>query len=316
MKLHLHTAVPTLLLAASLIPASAQFDLHSTSMQVINGKPYVQVFINHKGPFRFLIDTGTSADAIIMPALADQLHLPQDGTLLLHDPTGLPGPTVPVRLIDTLTIAGVDLYGIRAPEHTLLTADVPFDGLLGFKLFNGFLLTLDYPAGRFTLAEGELTPDGGRTVQPFHTRDGLPFITLNIGDLQLEALIDSGGSGLSIPDSYAKQVGIDADADLMGTERTLVAIFPFRVAKLPTNVDLGDIGFDKPWVEINSEFRFANLGSQALQYFSITFDQDNDLVRFDGPRKRVSLGITPTLFDFHGTSLLLSAPPSGAIAAQ
>lgn len=316
MNFRLHTAVPAVLLAASLIPASAQFDLHSTSMQVINGKPYVQVFINHKGPFRFLIDTGTSADAMIMPGLADQLHLPQDGALLLHDPTGLPGPTVPVRLIDTLTVAGVDLYGIRALEHTLLPTDVPCDGLLGFKLFNGFLITLDYPARRFTLGEGELTPDGGRTVHSFHTRDGLPYITLSIGDLQLEALIDSGGSGLSIPDSYAKQFGIGADADLMGTERTLVAIFPFRVAKLPTNVELGDIGFDKPWVEINSEFRFANLGSQALKHFSITFDQDNDLVRFDGPRKRVSLGITPTLFDFRGTSLLLSSPPSGAIAVQ
>ncbi|MFP5237520.1 MAG: aspartyl protease family protein [Acidobacteriota bacterium] len=316
MNLRLHTAVPTLLLAAALIPASAQFDLHSAPMQVINGKPYVEVFINHKGPFRFLIDTGTSADALIMPALAEELHLPQDGTLLLHDPTGLPGPTVPVRLINTLTVAGVDLYAIRAPEHALLPTDVPFDGLLGFKLFNGFLLTLNYPAGRFTLAEGELTPDGGRTVHPFHTHDGLPYITLTIGDLPIDTLLDSGGSGLSIPDSYAKQFGIGADTNLMGTERTLAAIFPFRVAKLPTNVELGDVGFDKPWVEINSEFQFANLGSQALQYFSITFDQDNNLVRFEGPRKRISLDITPSPLDFQGTTLLFAAPPSAAISVQ
>lgn len=316
MNLRLHTAAAAALLAASLIPASAQFDVHSAPMQVINGKPYVEIFINHKGPFRFLIDTGTSADAIIMPTLADELHLPYDGTLLLHDPTGLPGPTVPVRRIDTLTVAGVDLYGIRAPEHVLLPTDVSCDGLLGFKLFNGFLLTLDYPGHRFTLGQGELTPDGGRTVQPFHTRDGLPYITLTIGDLPLEALIDSGGSGLSIPDSYAKQFGVGADADLMGTERTLAAIFPFRVAKLPTDVELGDVGFSKPWVEINSEFHFANLGSQALQYFSITFDQDNDLVRFVGPRKRVSLGISPMPLDFRGTSLLFAAPPSGAISVQ
>ena len=316
MNLRLHAAAAAALFAASLIPASAQFDAHSAPMQVINGKPYVEIFINHKGPFRFLIDTGTSADALIMPALADELHLPHDGTLLLHDPTGLPGPTVPVRRIDTLTVAGVDLYSIRAPEHVLLPTDVPCDGLLGFKLFNGFLLTLDYPAGRFTLGEGELTPDGGRTVHPFHTRDGLPFITLTIGDLPIEALIDSGGSGLSIPDSYAKQFGVGADSNLMGTERTLAAIFPFRVARLPIDVHLGEIGFDKPWVEINSEFRFANLGSQALQHFSVTFDQDNGLVRFDGSRKRVSLDITPTPLDFHGTTLLFSAPPAAAISVQ
>lgn len=311
MNLRLHGAAAALLLAASLNPASAQFQSHSAPMQVINGKPYVQVFINHKGPFRFMIDTGTSAEAIILPGLAEALHLPSTGTIVLHDPTGLPGPTVPVRRIDTLTIAGVDFYSVRTAEHTLLTTDVPCDGLLGFKLFDGFLLTLNYPAGRLAFQIGELQPDGGRTVQPFHVRNGLPFITLTAGDLTIDTLIDSGGAGLGIPDLYAKQLGIGADSNLMGTERTLAAIFPFREARLESDIQFGDVSFVKPWVEVNSAFHYANLGSQALQYFAVTFDQDNQLVRFDGPRKRVALGITPTPMDASVETVRFATAPDG-----
>lgn len=307
MHLRLHTAVAVAFVAASLLPASAQFEPHIARMQVIYGRPYVEVFINHKGPFRFLIDTGTSAEAILMPALAEELHLPQAGTLVLHDPTGLPGPTVPVRLVDTLTVAGMDFYAVRAAEHSLINADVPCDGLLGIKLFDGTLLTLDYPFHRLILRDGELE-EGDRQVQPFHMRDGLPFITLSAGDFQMEALIDSGGSSLSIPDRDAKLLGIATDSDLAGTERTLTAIFPFRVAQLDSNIRFGDVVFLKPWVEINSMFQYANLGAEPLRHFSVTFDQDNDLVRFDGRRRRIGLDIAPTPVDGSRYFIQLAAP--------
>ena len=36
--------------------------VHSTSMEVTHGRPYVMVTINGRGPFRFIIDTGTGGD--------------------------------------------------------------------------------------------------------------------------------------------------------------------------------------------------------------------------------------------------------------
>lgn len=309
MNLRLHTAIPAALLAVSLLPASAQFEPHIARMQVINGRPYVQVYLNHKGPFRFMIDTGTSAEAIVVPGLAEELHLPDAGTLVLHDPTGLPGPTVPVRLVDTLTVAGMEFYAVRAAEHSLLAADVPCDGLLGFKLFDGTLLTLDYLTHRIVLQDGELQPDGDRRVHAFHMRDGLPFLTLAAGDFQMDALIDSGGSSLSIPDRDAKLLGVSTDWGLVGTERTLTAIFPFRVAQLDSDLQFGDIAFPKPWVEINGVFQYANLGAEPLRHFSVTFDQDNDLLRFDGPRRRIPLDLAAfAASDGNGTLLKFSAP--------
>ena len=65
------------------------------------------------------------------------------------------------------------------------------------------------------------------------------------------------------------------------------------MAKLATDVRLGEITLDQPWVEINPAFPLANFGSCPMQHFIITFDQENHLVRLDGPHKRITLGVTP-----------------------
>jgi predicted aspartyl protease len=57
-------------------------------MEVIHGKPYVMVMVNGKGPFRFIIDTGTGGQAIVTSELASQLALPFAGEARLNDPTG------------------------------------------------------------------------------------------------------------------------------------------------------------------------------------------------------------------------------------
>ena len=73
------------------------------------GKPYVMVTINGKGPFRFVIDTGTGADAFVSPELADELHLPSAGDAVLSDPSQQSGRRVPVVLLQSVRIAGVEI---------------------------------------------------------------------------------------------------------------------------------------------------------------------------------------------------------------
>jgi hypothetical protein len=274
--------------------AQSQTGPHSISMEVLHGKPYVFAMVNGKGPFRFILDTGTGGDAIVTTELASILRLPETGKTRLNDPSGQGGQPAPVRLIDTLTVAGVDFYAIRAVEHPLLNADGPCDGMLGFTLFKGLLLTLDYPQNRLTLADGELEPDGDVSVHTFRMPDGVPIADLTIGNVKVGALLDSGGAGLSLPEHLVSQLRFSADPEVFARGESLSSRFPIKIARLATDVRLGDITFDQPWVEINPAFPLANFGSVPMQYFAITFDQDNLLVRFDGPRKRVVLGVTPS----------------------
>jgi hypothetical protein len=263
-------------------------------MEVIHGKPYVMVTVNGRGPFRFIVDTGTGGDAIITTELATQLGLPVAGEARLSDPSGMGGQTAPLRLIDTLVVAGIDFNDIKAIEHSLPVGEGTCQGMLGFTLFRDFLLTLDYVNGRLVLAEGELQPDGDKSVLSFKMPDGVPIARLTIGSHQVDAQIDSGGAGLSLPANLVSQLRLTESPTLFASGQSLSTRFQIKVARLASDVRLGDITLDQPWVEINPAFPLANFGSCPMQHFIITFDQEKHLVRLDGPRKRITLGVTPT----------------------
>jgi hypothetical protein len=289
----IHNIACALVLGAAL-SGDAQTATHSGPMQVVHGRPYVMVLVNGRGPFRFIIDTGTGGQAIITSELAAQLALPLAGEARLNDPTGQGGQSAPLRLIDSLQVAGVEFKAIRAVEHRLPNADGDCQGMLGFTLFHNFLLTLDYPTGRILLAPGGLEPDGGNSVHPFRMPEGVPIAALIIGNIEVEAQFDSGGAGLSLPERLASQLHFSERPTIVGKGQSLSTRFPIKAAKLATDIRLGDVTLDRPWVEINAAFPLANFGSCAMQHFAITFDQANLLMRIDGPQKRITLGVTPT----------------------
>ena len=47
---------------------------------------------------------------------------------------------------------------------------------------------------------------------PFRMPDGVPIVALKIGEQQLEAQIDSGGTGLSVPEKDSRESEIPGDA--------------------------------------------------------------------------------------------------------
>jgi len=254
----------------------------------------VKVMVNGKGPFRFVVDTGTSVGAFVTPELADQLNLPVTGQVHLSDPSKQGGQKVPLVQLQTLEVAGVVFNDIRAAKHTLDSSDGNCDGLLGFELFRDYLLTLDYPNRRMTLASGSLEPDDERSVLPFRTPYGIPIVTLRIGDLQVDAQIDSGGTGLSLPEKVISRLKFDSDPADFGVAESISTRFQLRAAKLASDVHMGSYTFTRPFVEINSAFPLANLGSCAMQNFVFTFDQKSGLVHFASTLQTQHLAATPT----------------------
>src|ERR1700687_4746987 len=85
--------------------ATEQFPAHVAPLELIYDKPYVSVMVNERGPFRFLIDTGTGAEALISPEIADALSLPVVGHARLRDPSGKGEQRSEILLIHSLKIA-------------------------------------------------------------------------------------------------------------------------------------------------------------------------------------------------------------------
>jgi hypothetical protein len=275
------------------LPLGSEEPVHSTVMEVLHGKPYVMVMVNGMGPFRFIVDTGTGGQAVITPEFAEQLELEEEGEALLNDPTGQGSQKVPFVAIDSLSFAGVEFGDVKAVVHRLSNTDGPCVGMLGFPLFRDYLLTLDYPNLRLRMDKGQLEQDGGQTVVPFRMPEGVPVTTLEVGNLRVDAQIDSGGAGLSLPEQIASRLKFSETPRLFAKGQSLSTRFEIKVGKLVPDIRLGDFTLNQPWVEINAAFPLANFGAVPLQYFTVTFDQRNQLLRLAGPHKHIKLGITP-----------------------
>ncbi|HUX44002.1 MAG TPA: aspartyl protease family protein [Terracidiphilus sp.] len=292
------TRIGILVLGIALISlparARAQQAPHFTPMEVVDGKPYVQVTINGQGPYRFLVDTGTGAQALVTTELADVLHLPVEGRAHLVDPSGQGRQHVEMVRLDSLTVAGVRFTQVRALRHPLAGEDSTCQGLLGFALFRQHLLTLDYPNRRLTLATGRLDPDGEHAVLPFRMPAGVPIVPVRVGGKQAEAQVDSGGVGLSLSQELAARVQFSVGPEVFAKGESLSTRFELQAGKLKGDVQLGRYRFQQPLVEINPAFPLVNLGAAVLVNFTATFDQEHQLMRLDARKKTFHINSLPT----------------------
>jgi hypothetical protein len=273
---------------------SAQEATHSAPMLERYGKPYVMVTIDGKGPFRFIIDTGTGADAFISPALADQLQLPTAAEAVVSDPSKQGGQRVPVVLLPSIDLAGVKFWWVKAVRHEITGEAGTCQGLLGFTLFRDYLLTLDFPNRKVLLAEGALAPDGEKTVLPIRMPEGVPITSLNVSGQSMEAQLDSGGGGLTLPESLATHLKWDIPPIAFATGQTMASRFEIKAAKLAADVKIGKYTFTHPVVEIHPAFPLVNFGSPPMQSFAITFDQKSQLVRLAADHDHFMLTAPPS----------------------
>ena len=265
---------------------------YTAPLELIHDKPYVSVMVNGRGPFRFLVDTGTGGQALISPALADELALPVVGHARLMDPSGLGDQRAEIVRVHSLTIGGAEFAEIKAIRHRLYGEEEICQGVLGFTLFKNYLFTLDYPGRRIVLTSGAMDQDDG-SVLTFRMPDGVPIVPLRIDGQHVEAQVDSGGTGLSLPDPVAARVKFLSTPVEFGRGESLSTRFQIRAARLRPDVRLGHYAFKQAFVEINPAFPLVNLGSTPLQQFVVTFDQAKMLLRFYSKQKTLHLDASP-----------------------
>ena len=274
----------------------------SAPLELIHDKPFVSVMVNGRGPYRFLVDTGTGGQALISPEIADLLALPVAGRARLTDPTGQGEQRSDILLIHSLNIAGAEFSDVRAIRHRLYGQEESCQGVLGFTLFKNYLLTLDFPGRRLLLTRGALGQDEGGSVLPFRMPDGVPIAPLRIEGQRVEAQIDSGGTGLSLPEPLAAKLTFLSAPVAFGNGESLATRFQIKAARLRPDVHVGHYTFKQAFVEINPAFPLANLGSTPMQHFVITFDQARLLLRLHSDQRVLRLNASPTAME------LINAP--------
>jgi hypothetical protein len=236
--------------------------------------------LNGRGPFTFAVDTGTSRQAIVSPALVKALNLPLVDRTWLIDLPGKSRMAVDVVSVDTITLSGHPFHSVRAMVHEPLATLGPYDGVLGFALFRDSILTVDFPQRCLRLEDASLAEGHDPNVLPFSMPRNVPVVALTIGDRTVPAQIDTAGGGINLPESAAPAVEFARNTEVLVRAQSQLSTFFLRGGVLKGELALGGQIFKQPFVEISGQIPVGNLGAASLQDFAITFDQRQQLVRF------------------------------------
>ncbi len=234
------------------------------------------------GPYRFLIDTGSSV-TLVAPALARRYP----GWSSPSTPRRVMGPDGSVIELREASMRRLELGGVRFDDVPVLLYDcaavsahlgVRIDGVLGFPLFRDTLLTLDYPGSRVVVQRvKDAEPVPGTVIAFDHARK-TPVIPVRLGDRTLVTLIDSGSDMAFSLNPLGLEARFEFGPTVGATVATIAGDRTQRIGRLDETIMIGDHAFPRPIVDISDEL--SAIGGGALKNFAVTFDQTNDRVMF------------------------------------
>jgi len=258
--------------------------------QLLNNHVYANVFINGKGPFRFIFDTG--GHNILTPATAAALGLQPKGDA---QSGGAGEKTVSTGYVKVNKIQ-VGAMTMRDTPAFVLNFSSPktegFEeqGMIGFEVFRRFVTTFDYGAQTLTLTEpARFSPaEAGRPV-PFKFYDHNVQVTGTVDGIPGRFNIDTGSRSeitLTKPfvDKYQWRAshphgalaidgwgvgGPSRSYVVRGSELTLGDV---RQENVINSLSLQDKG---AFSDANFE---GNIGSGFMKRFIVTFDYGKQIM--------------------------------------
>lgn len=180
----------------------------------------IQLKINHKGPFNFILDTGVGLMIITDPKLADSISIPNKRTLKIP---GLgEGEDSEAYVTSTLDIAipGLVSYDVAA---AILKKDIfnlsgyagmPIHGLLGYEFFNNLAVKISFQDSVVTVCRPkDLKPFRKANKIPMSVEDRKAYVDARvmmpgIAPIKTKLVVDLGaGHPVSI-ERYIKTYGL------------------------------------------------------------------------------------------------------------
>jgi len=256
-------------------------------MQDMGGRPVVELKINGKGPYRFILDTGAMT-TVIADDLSRELSLSPPQGLHVASPDGRTPPAI--VLVDNLRISDVTLEGMIVavmPLGGLLNEENAPRGILSAASFPGYLLIYDYLGRRISIRKGSIDGADFKTSFQYAEDQVLPTVPIRIAGHETQVHLDTGsGFGLTLPVKFLKEVPLASQPKEAGKARTHAGEFPVSIARIDGAIELGAYKLDLNEVRF-SDVRpgpgpaVGNIGYDVLRHFVVTLDSKNRRIRFD-----------------------------------
>ena len=185
--------------------------------------PAVEVMVNGKGPYMFAIDTGGQGQARADTSLVEKLKLKKIDEVQAGDGSGRNTRTLDVVGMDSIKVGDLEFKNVRALTRNYNRSPrvPPIDGILGFNLFEDYLLTLDYVNKKVLIKKGELPKANGKDILDFASSRGIPSLELNVGKQKIVAHIDSGNmvGAFVLPTEIVEKMPLVGKPKIVGRAR-------------------------------------------------------------------------------------------------
>jgi predicted aspartyl protease len=155
------------------------------------GRVWVPVFINEKGPFRLVLDSGATRSAVI-PAVATALEIPLDRSpkVMLRGVTG--SAVVPTIQVDSLSVGDL----LIAPSTLPIVNDAfgGAQGLLGMDGMENKRIYIDFRNDfiNVSFSRNLRAAYGFETVPFLKTNLQLLMVNARVGSVPVRAIVDTG----------------------------------------------------------------------------------------------------------------------------
>lgn len=174
------------------------------------GRIWAPVWINGKGPFRLVLDTGANHSGVTAH-VAELLGIPLDQSppVLLRGVTGI--ATVPTIRVDTFAVGDLMLSPVTLPIVTDAMGGA--QGVLAPDEFKDKRIMIDFEHDRIDIrhSRNERTPADFVTIPLDRSDTGLLMFHALIGGVRIQAIIDTGGQ---------RTIGNLAMRDALGRRRS------------------------------------------------------------------------------------------------
>ena len=260
------------------VPArGASLPLHDVA-----GRAVVDVKINGKGPYRFVL--GTVANMTIIDSeLNKELQLPvAEG--MQAAASGSSAPTiVNINELQMGDAVVRGFIGAVMPLNALFTGPNAPRGIISAGLFQSYLVTYDYPKKRVTVAKGRL--DKADKLSTFDYSESRPTLPVKVGNRETRVAMDTSSAyGLTLPSRLQSELPLAGPAKANGTRRTLSGETAVSSAAVSAPVEIGqfklalkEVSFVEP--PSSGAATTGNIGNEVLRNFVVTVDPWNRRIR-------------------------------------
>ncbi len=228
--------------------------------------PLVEVTLNGRGPYRFLVDLGANV-LIVRRSVADDAGA---HVVLDRDRSD-------ILVANEMTIGEARFRDVWLGAYD----ELDVDGVIGYNILRGTGVTLDYSGRRFRLGPLRLPPPDGRETLDYVVESRLPYVSARVGDRELLLNLDTGAANhVVFPAFMADSLPLEAPpvpGPVLYNEQT----GPVRnlVGRLAEDLRVGGHVIERPVVLFDPAIEDAWLGSAILASATLELDTQRQVLR-------------------------------------